>query len=82
MSVGDRDLLNPNVIRDDMHDWVVASERMAKALADKGYHYQFLFARNSGHTDRSVKQQTLPEALEWLWKDYREAPGPAQRSQQ
>jgi enterochelin esterase family protein len=70
MEVGDRDLLNPNIMRDDMHDWVVANENMAKVLADKGYHYQFVFARNAGHTDGSVKQQTLPEALEWLWKGY------------
>lgn len=70
MEVGDRDLLNPNAIRDNMHDWVVANERMAKALADKGYHYQFVFARNAGHTDRAVKQQTLPEALEYLWQGY------------
>jgi enterochelin esterase family protein len=68
MEVGDRDLLNPNVMRDNMHDWVVANENMAKVLAAKGYHYQFVFARNAGHTDRNVKQQTLPEALEWLWK--------------
>jgi iron(III)-enterobactin esterase len=27
-----------------------------------------VLARNAGHTDRAVKQQTLPEALEWLWK--------------
>ena len=70
MHVGDRDLFNPNVMRDDMHDWVVANERMAKVLADKGYKYQFTFARNSGHCDRNVKAQTLPNALEWLWKDY------------
>ena len=70
MEVGDRDLFNPNVMRDNMHDWVVANERMAKALASKGYHYQFVFARNAGHCDRPVKQQTLPEALEWLWKGY------------
>ena len=70
MEVGDRDLLNPNVMRDNMHDWVVANENMAKVLAAKGYHYQFVFARNAGHTDRTVKQQTLPEALEWLWKGY------------
>jgi len=68
MEVGDHDLLNPNVMHDNMHDWVVANERMAKALAAKGYHYQFVFARNAGHTDRAVKQQTLPEALEWLWQ--------------
>lgn len=71
LAVGDRDLLNPNVMRDDMHDWVVASENMAKVLNAKGYPYQFLFARNASHCDRSVKLQTLPEALEWLWKGYR-----------
>jgi hypothetical protein len=70
MEVGDRDFLNPNVMRDDMHDWVVASEKMAKVLAAKGYHYQFVFARNALHVDRAVKQQTLPEALEWLWRGY------------
>jgi iron(III)-enterobactin esterase len=71
MHVGDRDLLNPNVMRDDMHDWVLANQRMAKVLADKGYRYQFVFARDSGHCDRSVKAQTLPNALEFVWKDYR-----------
>jgi hypothetical protein len=70
MEVGDRDLLNPNVLRDHMHDWVVANEDMAKVLAAKGYHYQFVFARNAGHTDRAVKLQTLPEALEYVWQGY------------
>src|SRR6202790_1332488 len=70
MEVGDQDLLNPNVMRDEMHDWVVANEKMAAVLAAKGYHYQFVFARNAGHTDRTVKQQTLPEALEYLWQGY------------
>ncbi len=68
MEVGDRD--NLNVMRDNMHDWVVANENMAKVLAAKGYHYQFVFARNAGHTDRTVKQQTLPEALEYVWQGY------------
>ena len=71
MEVGDRDLFNPNVMRDNMHDWVLANERMAKVLAAKGYHYQFVFARKAGHVDRATKQQTLPEALEYLWRDYR-----------
>ena len=70
MEVGDRDLLNPNSMRDNMHDWVVANENMARVLAAKGYHYQFVFARNAGHTDRAVKQQTLPEALEYIWQGY------------
>jgi len=73
LAVGDRDLLNPNAMRDDMHDWVLANERMAKVLADKGYPYQFVFVRNAGHCDREMKQQTLPTALEWLWKDYSQA---------
>jgi enterochelin esterase-like enzyme len=70
MEVGDRDLLNPNVMTDQMHDWVVANENMAKVLAAKGYHYQFVFVRNAGHTDHAVKQQTLPEALEYVWAGY------------
>ncbi|HEV8066170.1 MAG TPA: alpha/beta hydrolase-fold protein [Planctomycetaceae bacterium] len=70
MEVGDSDLLNPNVMRDNMHDWVVANEKMAEVLAQKGYHYQFVFARNARHCDGSVKQQTLPEALEYVWQGY------------
>ncbi len=70
MEVGDRDLLNPNPMGDQMHDWVVANEKMARVLAAKGYRYQFVFARNAGHTDRAVKQQTLPEALQYVWQGY------------
>jgi enterochelin esterase family protein len=70
LEVGDRDLLNPNSMRDEMHDWVLANENMAKVLAAKGYHYQFLFVKNSGHGDRATKMQTLPQALEYLWQGY------------
>jgi enterochelin esterase-like enzyme len=70
MEVGDRDLYNPNVMRDNMHDWVLANENMAKALAAKGYRYQFVFAENAGHVDHTVRQQTLSEALEYLWQGY------------
>jgi iron(III)-enterobactin esterase len=70
MEVGDRDLYNPNIMRDGMHDWVVANENMAEVLAAKGYHYQFVFARNAGHVDHATKLQTLPEALEYLWQGY------------
>ena len=75
MEVGDRDLFNPNVMRDGMHDWVLANEQMAKVLAAKGYHYQFVFARNAGHVDRPVRQQTLPEALEYVWLGYGDSTG-------
>ena len=67
MEVGDRDNIST---RDNYHDWVLANENMAKVLAAKGYHYQFLFAQNAGHTDRTVKAQTLPEALEYIWRGY------------
>jgi enterochelin esterase family protein len=68
MQVGDRDNFNG---RDGYHDWVLANENMARVLAAKGYHYQFVFAKNCGHTDRTVKMQTLPEALEYVWQGYR-----------
>ncbi|MDQ6871376.1 MAG: alpha/beta hydrolase-fold protein [Gemmatimonadota bacterium] len=74
LEVGDKDFLHPNIMRDGMHDWVIASESMAKVLAAKGYHYQFVFARNAVHVDRAVKQQTFPEALEWLWRGYTAQP--------
>ena len=41
-----------------------------RLLAAKGYHYQFVFARNAGHCDRGVKAQTLPLALEYVWQGY------------
>jgi len=71
MEVGDRDLFNPNAMRDNMHDWVVANEQTAKVLAAKHYHYQFVFAENAGHVDRPTKAQTLPEALEYVWQGYK-----------
>jgi hypothetical protein len=68
---GDHDLFYPAaVMPDGMHDWVMANESMARVLAAKGYHYQFVFARNAGHVDRPTVAQTLPAALEWLWKGY------------
>jgi len=70
MEVGDRDNYNDNALRDNMHDWVVANENMARVLAAKNYHYQFVFARNAGHTDRAVRAQLLPEALEYIWQGY------------
>ena len=71
MEVGDHDFLNPNNMQDGMHDWVVANESMARVVAAKGYHYQFVFAKNAGHVDRAVRAQTLPEALEYLWQGYK-----------
>jgi len=69
LQVGDRDLLNPNSLRDGMHDWVEANNRMAAVLKAKGYHYQYVFCLNAGHSDRAARMQTLPDALEWIWRD-------------
>lgn len=70
IQVGDRDLLNPNVMRDNMHDWVEANHRMAKVLKEKGYEYQYLFCQESGHCDGKAQAQFLPHAIEWVWKGY------------
>jgi enterochelin esterase family protein len=70
LSVGDRDLLNPNVMRDGMHDWVEANHRMAKVLKAKGYDYQYLFCRNSAHGIGNAKNEFLPHAIEWVWQGY------------
>ncbi len=70
LQISDRDNFNDS---DGMHDWVLANQQMAKVLADKGYDYQFLFTRDAGHCDRAVRLQTLPQALEWVWKDYQAA---------
>lgn len=70
LAVGDRDNYNPNVMRDDMHDWVEANHRMAKVLKAKGYHYQYVYCLNAGHGIGPARPQLMPQALEWLWKDY------------
>ncbi len=70
ISVGDKDLLNPNVMRDGMHDWVEANHRMAKVLKEKGYEYQYLFCRGAGHSVGNAQAQFLPHAIEWVWKGY------------
>lgn len=67
LEVGDRDNYNA---RDGMHDWVLANEKMAHVLAEKGYRYQFVFARGSGHTDRPTIAQLFPTALQWVWQGY------------
>lgn len=51
-------------------NWVIANERMAAIMKAKGYHYQFVYAKNAGHVDAKVINQTLPQALEFLWKGY------------
>jgi hypothetical protein len=56
---------------EQMRNWVAANNRMAAALKSKGYPYQFVFSEASGHVERSVEMQTMPEAFEWVWKGYK-----------
>jgi len=53
------------------HNWLIANIHMANVLKAKGYHYRFVYAVGAGHVDRRVVAQTLPQALEWLWKGYK-----------
>lgn len=53
-----------------LHNWVLANQRMADVLEEKGYRYQYQFARGAGHCDRGAIGQTLYGALEWLWRGY------------
>jgi iron(III)-enterobactin esterase len=52
------------------HNWLIANERMAAVLKEKGYHYQFVYAKGAGHVDGGAVRQTLPEALEYVWQGY------------
>ena len=69
MEVGENDI---GAKRDEKsyHNWVLANERMAGVLKAKNYHYRYVFAAAAGHVDRKVVNQTLPEALLWLWQGY------------
>jgi enterochelin esterase-like enzyme len=72
MEVGEHDNGSINTAA-DLHNWVIANERMAAVLKAQGYHYQFVYAEGAGHVDRRVVAQTLPQALEWLWQAYEPA---------
>ena len=51
-------------------NWVIANSRLAKILKDKGYAYQFVYSKGAGHTQRKVINNTLPQALEYVWLGY------------
>jgi iron(III)-enterobactin esterase len=53
-----------------MRNWVIANLRMAEVLKAKNYHYQLVYAKGAGHTDGKVIAQTLPQALEYVWRGY------------
>jgi iron(III)-enterobactin esterase len=69
MEVGENDLhfADPE---STWHNWPLANQRMAAVLKAKGYDYRFVFAKEAKHVDPRVVEQTLPDALAWLWRDY------------
>lgn len=70
MEVGENDIRS-NDEEGTYHNWVMANFRTAAVLKAKRYRYQFVFAQNAGHVDGAVVRQTLPAALEYVWKGYR-----------
>ena len=60
---GDHDLDN------QFGNWPLANQSMAAALKFKGYDYQFVVG-HGGHSG-AMGTAYLPEALRWLWKDYK-----------
>lgn len=69
LEVGENDF-DWNEGDDVYHDWVEANRAMAAVLAARGYHYRFVYAQGAEHVDGRVIGQTLPAALEWLWRGY------------
>jgi len=69
MEVGEKDLhwQDPESTH---HNWPMANDRMAAALKAQGYDYRYVIAKDAVHVDGNVIAQTLPAALEWLWRDY------------
>ena len=52
------------------HNWVMANQRTAAALAAKNYHYRFVYSLSTGHCDGQVYNQTLADTLVWMWRGY------------
>jgi iron(III)-enterobactin esterase len=51
-------------------NWVIANRNMAAALTEKGYHHRFVYSEGTAHCPGEVMDQTLPDALVWLWRGY------------
>jgi enterochelin esterase-like enzyme len=69
MEVGENDLHYDDA-EQSWHNWPLANNRMAAILKKKGYDFKYVWARGAHHVDPRVVMQTLPAALEWLWRDY------------
>ena len=52
------------------HNWLLANQLTAAALAAKSYHYRFILGKGVGHCDGTVKTLTLADVLSWTWRGY------------
>jgi iron(III)-enterobactin esterase len=59
-----------NAPESGQHNWLMANQRTAAALAAKGYHYRYVFGKGIGHCNGDVRNQTLAETLSWIWRGY------------
>ncbi len=69
LEVGEKDLHFDDP-EETWHNWPLANRRMAEVLKAKGYDYRFTLSLGARHVDPRVTEQTLPGALEWLWRGY------------
>ena len=58
---------------DNAHgNWWLANQQMAKALAYAGYDHKFV--GGNGFHSNAHGRAILPDALRWLWRDYKSMP--------
>jgi iron(III)-enterobactin esterase len=69
LNVNENDL-RANDDESTLHNWVMANERTAAALAAKDYHYRYVLGLGAGHCDGGIQQATLADALIWVWRGY------------
>ncbi|MEZ4445305.1 MAG: alpha/beta hydrolase-fold protein [Polyangiaceae bacterium] len=62
--------LGANAPESGHHNWPMANQRTAAALAAQSYHYRYVFAKNAGHCDGKVFEQTLADTLLWMWRGW------------
>jgi enterochelin esterase family protein len=62
--------LRPKDLEETHHNWVMAGQRTADALAAKGYNHRFVFSLATRHCDGRVFEQTLADTLVWTWRGY------------
>ena len=70
MHVSENDL-GAQTASTDRRNWVIANQRLAGVLKAKGFHYQFVYSKNSGHVDRKViSQDAAASAGVHVWRGY------------